>query len=240
MNLHDKLLHFTAEDWQEQALLDSGDYGRIPGVMRVERVWAMPHKFTFRVKPISLLLSAEMAGQWADPFAGETSPAQLTNDADESRPAMSHEDGLDFLRAFEADSLDGVLFDPPYSTEQALRKYKPVQGGTAGRAEYWAKCKDEIARIVRPGGKAICFGWDSTGVGKGRGFDMARVLLVCHGACHNDTIVTVEIKRRRQASLLSAEELARAQRQRPDDVEDAPSMTKQQRDWDDARTKEIM
>lgn len=168
--------------------------------MRVERVWAMPHKFTFRVKPIAALLQEEMddhaLAPWADPFAGETSPAYYTNDADESRPAMFHKDGLDFLKDFEGDQLHGVLFDPPYSTEQALRKYTPIQGGTAGRAEYWARCKDEIARIVRPGGKAICFGWDSTGIGKTRGFDLERVLLVCHGACHNDTIVTVETKLR--------------------------------------------
>ena len=154
----------------------------------------MPHRFTFRVPAIDELLRAEMAGQWADPFAGETSPAQVTNDADESRPTTHHLDGLDFLKGLGPDSVDGVLFDPPYSTEQALRKYKPVQGGTAGRAEYWAKCKDEIARIVRTGGKAICFGWDSTGIGKKRGFVLERVLLVCHGACHNDTIVTVERK----------------------------------------------
>jgi len=170
--------------------------------LRVDRVWAMPHKFTFRVRPIADLLGEEMRGIWADPFAGETSPAQITNDADESRPAMYHLDGLDFLREQENGVLDGVLFDPPYSTEQALRKYKPVQGGTAGRAEYWARCKDEIARIVKPGGRAICFGWDSTGIGKSRGFVLERVLLVCHGACHNDTIVTVETKRLSQEVLL--------------------------------------
>lgn len=155
----------------------------------------MPNKFTFRVKPIAELLSTEMGPHlWADPFAGETSPATITNDADESRPVHYHEDGLDFLKLLDKDSVYGVLFDPPYSTEQALRKYKPVQGGTAGRAEYWAKCKDEIARVVCTGGKAICFGWDSTGIGKTRGFELERVLLVCHGACHNDTIITVERK----------------------------------------------
>ncbi len=165
--------------------------------MRMERVWAMPHKFTFRIPVIATLLTEEMLGDdWLDPFAGETSPAQTTNDADPTRPTNFHMDGLDFLRNFRDEVCHGVLFDPPYSTEQALRKYKPIQGGTAGRAEYWARCKDEIARVVRPGGKAICFGWDSTGIGKTRGFELERVLLVCHGACHNDTIVTVEVKQK--------------------------------------------
>jgi len=99
-------------------------------------------------------------------------------------------DALDWLKTL--DTVNGVLFDPPYSVEQCLRRYTPKQNGTAGRAEYWAKCKDEIARIVIPQGIAISFCWDSTGMGKKRGFDIIEILLICHGACHNDTIVTVE------------------------------------------------
>ena len=164
--------------------------------MRLERTWQMPNKYTFKMKPVAALLAEEMSGTWADPFCGIFSPASLRNDADETREAESHVDGLDFLRGLADNSLDGVLFDPPYSTEQALRKYKPVHRGTAGRAEYWAKCKDEIARIVSPGGKAICFAWDSNGIGRNRGFTLQRILLICHGACHNDTIITVETRLR--------------------------------------------
>ena len=155
----------------------------------------MPNKLTFKMKAVSQLLNEEMQGCWVDPFCGVYSPAQIRNDADTSRDADFHLDGLEFLRLLESGSVDGVLFDPPYSVEQALRIYKPIQNGTAGRAEYWAKCKDEIKRIVRKGGKAICFGWDSTGIGKTRGFELQRVLLLCHGACHNDTIVTVELSK---------------------------------------------
>ena len=164
--------------------------------MLIERIWEMPNKYTFKMRAVRNLLSAEMSGRgWADPFCGCYSPASIKNDADnEHIIADFHLDGLDFLKTLASDSLDGVLFDPPYSTEQALRKYKPVHNGTAGRAEYWAKCKDEIARIVRPRGKVICFGWDSTGVGQPRGFELERVMLICHGACHNDTIITVENK----------------------------------------------
>lgn len=160
----------------------------------IRRVWAMPAKHTFSIPLIASFLRDEVAGEWADPFCGLFSPATIRNDADESKEADHHLDGLDFLRQLQTATLDGVLFDPPYSTEQALRKYKPIQNGTAGRAEYWAKCKDEIARLVKPEGKAICFAWDSTGVGKKRGFELLQVLLVCHGACHNDTIITVERK----------------------------------------------
>ena len=60
--------------------------------------------------------------------------------------------------------------------------------------KYWADIKNEIARILKPGGKAICFGWSSMGLGKNRGFEMDRILLVPHGGSKNDTIVTVETK----------------------------------------------
>jgi len=163
--------------------------------MIINRVWAMPNKWTFLVIPIKELLVRQIDGLWCDPFAGEHSPAEIRNDIRPESNATYHLDGLDFLKSQDGNKYDGVLFDPPYSVEQALRKYVPKFNGTAGRAEYWARCKDEIQRIVKPGGKAICFGWDSTGIGLTRFFELIEVLLVCHGACHNDTIVTVEVKR---------------------------------------------
>jgi len=161
--------------------------------MKISRVWEMPNKYTFKMRAVSALLAREMRGEWADPFCGLYSPASIRNDADEANKADYHMDGLDFLKQLPDRSVDGVLFDPPYSVEQALRCYKPKHNGTAGRAEYWARCKDEISRVVKIGGKAICFGWDSTGIGKTRGFALDEVLLICHGACHNDTIITVEV-----------------------------------------------
>ena len=60
---------------------------------------------------------------------------------------------------------------------------------------FWSRAKDECARILRPGGKALCFGWSSMGLGKMRGFEMKRILLVPHGGTRNDTICTVEVKK---------------------------------------------
>jgi len=148
------------------------------------------------MKPVKALLDRYgVGGGWADPFAGENSPAELTNDI-EGRGNKMDMDGLEFLTCLPDDSCKGILFDPPYSVEQCLRRYTPKQGGTAGRAEYWAKCKQQIARILAPGGRCISFGWDSTGVEKNRGFEfeIEEILLICHGDCHNDTIVTVDKK----------------------------------------------
>jgi hypothetical protein len=154
----------------------------------------MPNKWTFDMKSIQYLFNRYQVGEgFADPFSGNFSPAEFTNDI-EGRNARMSMDGLEFLKVLEDNSCQGVIFDPPYSVEQCLRRYTPKFKGTAGRAEYWAKCKDEIARVVKPNGMVFSFGWDSTGCGKKRGFEIIEILLICHGACHNDTICTIEKK----------------------------------------------
>lgn len=166
-------------------------------VEQIERKWAMPNKWTFLIKPIAELLKEEMiGGVWIDPFAGEHSPADITNDLNPERPTSYHMDAIDFLRTFADGSVDGVLYDPPYSQRQVKECYDGVQGGLKwdGRMTFWSKTKEEVARIVKPGGKVICFGWNSMGIGKNRGFEMTRVLLVPHGGSRNDTICTVEVK----------------------------------------------
>lgn len=163
----------------------------------IERKWAMPNRWTFKIKPIADLLREEMdGGIWVDPFAGEHSPANITNDLNLERPTMYHMDAIDFLRTFEDDSVDGVLYDPPYSQRQVKECYDGIQGGLKwdGRMTFWSESKNEVARIVKPTGKVICFGWNSMGLGEKRGFKMQRILLVPHGGSRNDTICTVEVK----------------------------------------------
>ena len=59
---------------------------------------------------------------------------------------------------------------------------------------YFTKFKTEISRIVKPNGIVITCGWNSNGIGKKYGFEIVEILLVAHGAMHNDTIVTIERK----------------------------------------------
>lgn len=59
----------------------------------------------------------------------------------------------------------------------------------------------QIRHTFKAGGKAICFGWDGNGIGKGRGFKRTRTLLITHGGSKNATIVTVEALEDRANSL---------------------------------------
>ena len=154
--------------------------------MKIDRIWAMPNKWTFDIKPIKELLEEEVSGVWIDPFAGKNGNkyAKYTNDI-----VSSGIDALTWLRKLKG-KYDGVIYDPPYSITQA-RQYGKKEFSSM---KYWADCKNEMAKLVKVGGKAICFGWSSMGLGKSRGFRMERVLLVPHGGSKNDTIVTVEKK----------------------------------------------
>ena len=145
--------------------------------MKIDRIWAMPNKWTFTIKPIRDLLSQEVGvgmfinGLWCDPFAGEYSPAQITNDLNPKRNAKFHKEALDFLREQPSERYDGTLFDPPYSPRQVKECYENIGEKTVAdntRMDFWSKCKDEIARILKPDGKAICFGWNSMGLGGGQ------------------------------------------------------------------------
>lgn len=133
---------------------------------------------------------------WCDPFSGRYSPAQITNDLDQTTNAQFHKDALEFLKEQGTQSYDGVLFDPPYSFRQASECYKKNGRdrltATVTSKKYWSEVKNEPARIIKPGGKIVCFGWNTMGLGKNRGFEMTRVLIVPHGGGMNDTLVTVE------------------------------------------------
>lgn len=164
--------------------------------MKIERVWAMPNKWTFTIKPITKLLVEEVTeGLWCDPFAGENGAkyAQVTNDL-----SSGGIDAVEFLKQQPDEHFDGVLLDPPYSLRQVSEHYKKAGIRVTGwhtSSGNTSALKNEASRITKKGGKVICFGWNSMGLGINRGFEMQRILLVPHGGSKNDTIVTVETKK---------------------------------------------
>lgn len=164
----------------------------------IQRQWAMPNKNTFDIKPVKELIQSELTdGTWIDPFANQNKLATITNDLNPAYDTNYHMDALDFLKTFQNESVDGVLYDPPYSPRQVTECYQGVGMNVTSettRASFWGNQKKEISRIVKPGGKVITFGWNSGGIGRKYGFEIVRILLVPHGGWHNDTICTVEVK----------------------------------------------
>lgn len=164
----------------------------------IYRKWSMPNKNTFSIKPIRELIDDELTdGLWIDPFANENKIATITNDLNQDFDTDYHMDALDFLKMFDDHSIDGVLYDPPYSPRQVSESYKgfgfDVTNETT-RSTFWSNHKKEISRIVKRGGVVLSFGWNSGGIGKSYGFKIKKILLVAHGGWHNDTICVVEEK----------------------------------------------
>jgi len=176
--------------------------------MKLERYFAAGNKNTFLIKPIKKILQQEITnGKWLDPFANINTIKKIiptvkfiTNDLNKEFPTDYHLDALDFLKQFIDESIEGILFDPPYSVRQVSECYKSfgmkVTQETT-RADFWSKLKKEIARILKPKGKFIQFGWNSNGINKQ--FTKKRVILIAHGGIHHDTIILVQIKK--QSSL---------------------------------------
>lgn len=87
----------------------------------------MPDKWTFRIDPIARLIHKYVKDGkgWIDPFAGETSPAEITNDLNPERPTLYHLKAEDFLKTING-KFKGVLFDPPYSNRQIKECYESI------------------------------------------------------------------------------------------------------------------
>jgi len=130
----------------------------------------MPNKQTFTIKPISELIKEEIGDEYIDPF-----------------PFNYEEDATDYLCRIKPQHYS--VFDPPYSPRQLKECYKG-KGEYDTKSSTWSNWKNLLAEKTLS--KCISFGWNSGGLGKSRGFEIIRILLVAHGGMHNDTICTVE------------------------------------------------
>jgi hypothetical protein len=164
----------------------------------MNRAWAMPTPDTFDCPPIAgfvqkYLLKSKVS---VDPFARNKRWATYTNDLNPQTAADSHMDAADFLMVLGNKGItpDLVIFDPPYSPRQVKEVYETIgrhfgidDQHNAGR---WTKEKKLIA-LLNPE-FVLSFGWHSNGIGLQNGFELIEVLLVAHGAAHNDTICIAE------------------------------------------------
>jgi len=170
--------------------------------MLINRKWCYPTKETFKMKPVRELIERYIDAEkaWIDPFVRNSifkDYCRASNDINPTFDATFNLEALEFLKKIPSNSIDGVLFDPPYSPRQMQEAYGLIRRKllkTDTQSSFYSKRKEEVKRITKKGSHVISFGWNSGGIGKTRGFKIIEILLVPHGSASNDTIVTVETK----------------------------------------------
>lgn len=81
---------------------------------------------------------------------------------------------------------DTVVFDPPYSAHQAVVSYG------SKRQQRVSHARDVVEWVLRPDGRVISLGFNSTGMSESRGFKKEALALVNCGGSHNDYILLCE------------------------------------------------
>lgn len=158
----------------------------------------MPNADTFRIPPIAEFVSRYARGVIVDPFARNSRIGTITNDLNPETTAQCHLEARVFLRLLieQGCKADTVILDPPYSPRQISEVYqaigRPCTTADTQNSVLTSRCRRMLGEILRPGGMALSFGWNSCSWGDD--FVMREILLVAHGGDHNDTICTASQK----------------------------------------------
>jgi len=168
--------------------------------VKMSRAWAMPHPDTFTIKPIGEFVARWLSGVSIDPFARNSRLCTHTNDINPNTVAGWHLPADEFLARLMANNVaaDTFIFDPPYSPRQISECYRDIGREVTAvdtqNARLYKNIRDAADLLIKPGGVALSFGWNSAGMGKTRGYAIEEILIVAHGGAHNDTICMAERK----------------------------------------------
>ena len=154
--------------------------------IRIDREFGRPSHNTFSMPPVARLLDQEIGpgDNVCEPF-----------------PYRATKDCFDYMSEWESESADVVLLDPPYTKRQVSDHYRESGVTVTGwhtSSGWTAKVKKEAARIIRPGGKGIVFGYNSNGFGRINGMRPYRIMMVHSAGDHYDLLVTCEKKIQRR------------------------------------------
>jgi hypothetical protein len=149
----------------------------------------MPRKWTFQMPKLRAWVEDKIDGHCLNLFGGVTrlSGDVIYNDLNDAIPADLRRDAYNLEAwADSADRYDCVIFDPPYSAYQAVKTYG------VKKAQEVTHARDVVEYVLKPGGRVISLGFNSTGMSASRGFEKEALLLVNCGGSHNDYIVLSE------------------------------------------------
>jgi hypothetical protein len=162
--------------------------------MTMERIFEMPRAMTFQMPKLRGWVESRLQGDVLNLFGGLTQfslpDGQLYHHNDMSPDIKDKHSSFDACNLLEWQGFekrfDTVIFDPPYSHYQAIKTYN------VKKAQKVTHARDVVEYVLRPGGRVISLGFNSTGMGLSRGYEKEALLLVNCGGSHNDYIVLSE------------------------------------------------
>lgn len=120
-----------------------------------------PNRWTFEAPKIRDWVKHHMTGRTLNMCAGPTVLSHdgeiIRNDLNPDVEADTHADARTLDDLFDANSFDTILYDPPFSKNQAETTYNISEAPTDH-----SSIQDTIDTLLKPGGTLIHFGFDST------------------------------------------------------------------------------
>ena len=151
-----------------------------------------PKKYTFEMPKLKQWTEQNCIGKVLNLFAGKTllNIDETRVDLNKDMPADYYMDAYNFVRMAKENKwiYDTVIFDPPYNLRKSREKYLGVYTSEL------RKIKTILPNILSENGRIISYGYDTTGMGKKRGFEKIGICIINHAGDHNDTLCLIEKK----------------------------------------------
>ena len=151
-----------------------------------------PNRWTFQSDKMRQWVEQRLQGRVLNACAGKTMLVHdheiIRNDIDQDRDADLHVDVCNIADELEPESIDTVVYDPPFSQNQANRSYDGQQVGDDALA------KRQFDEILRPGGRVIQFGFSTTCMPMSMGYEREEVAVWNTLGRMNDYLSVVDKK----------------------------------------------
>jgi len=151
-----------------------------------------PNRWTFQSDKIRRYVEHKLQGRVLNACAGKTKLTHdheiVRNDKNPDRDADIHVDVCEIADHFEPESFDTIVYDPPFSQNQANRSYDGKQVGDDALA------KRQFDELLSPGGKVIQFGFTTTCMPMSLGYERQSVAVWNTLGRMNDYLSVVDKK----------------------------------------------
>ena len=156
-----------------------------------------PSRWTFQSDKIRRWVEQRLRGRVLNACAGKTKLAHdgeiVRNDLDDNRDVDVYVDVCEIADHFATGSFDTIVYDPPFSQNQANRSYE-LEDGEAVVAGDDAVAKRQFDELLAPGGRVIQFGYTTTCMPMALGYERkSAVIWNTLGRC-NDYLSVIDEK----------------------------------------------